>query len=1510
MKRALLEKRLRGEGRQSNSIPRRTQPGPAPLSFAQQRLWFLDQLMPGSSSYNETSTFRVEAALDPAVLERSLNEIVRRHEALRTTFRIIDGEPRQVIAPSLRLSMPLIDLTEMPREEREAEIARLALEQTYAPFDLSRDPLVRVALVRCSEQEFVFMLTMHHIVCDGWSMDVFFCELTALYGAFAMGQASPLPELPIQYADFAVWQREWLSGEVLDEQLSYWKRQLANLPVLQLPADRQRPAVPSFRGARREIEIRDPELGRLTALTQREGTTLFITLLAAFAELLHRYTGQDDIVIGAPIANRNREELEGLIGFFVNTLVMRIDVSGDPTFREALRRAKQVALAAYAHQDVPFEKLVEELRPERDVSRNPLFQVTFQLLSGPPSTGAEPAEELPPAPQVELGTAKFDLRFDLLETPGGLNGQFEYSTDLFEDDTIARLAANFHVLIAAIAAHPDRRLSELPLLSVSEQARLLDEWNATARAYSRDRCVHQLVADQARRDPSAIAVVQQDRSLTYSELNRRAGQIARHLLDRGVGGDSLVAVCLERSLELVIAVLGVLKAGAAYVPLDPAYPRERLAFMLADTKTPVVLTVRRFLDKLPEGGFERVCLDEAPADGPALADSECDSALSTSSRAYVIYTSGSTGTPRGVEIEHGGLLNLVAWHHRAYSVTHEDRATLIASPAFDASVWEIWPYLARGASLHIPGEATLASPPGLVRWLTAERITLCFLPTPLAEAVLELSWTGGVRLRGLLTGGDRLQHWPRSGLPFSVFNHYGPTEDTVVTTCAPLLAGGSAGEPPLGRPISNKRVYVLDAHLQPVPIGVPGELHISGDGLARGYLNRPELTAEKFIPHPFDPREGARLYRTGDLVRWRADGNLEFLGRTDDQVKIRGFRIELGEIESNLRQHPAVREAVIVAREEAYGEKRVVAYVVPDARGAGAMEGLASSDQVAQWRKVFDQTMSEAAPPHDGAFHIAGWNSSYTGLPIPEAEMREQVEHASQRILQLRPRRVLEIGCGTGLLLFRIAPHCDEYVGTDFSRVSLDHVRRQLAPRGLTNVTLLERTADDFELISRRAFDVVVLNSVVQYFSDAEYLLRVLEGAVETTRDGGYVFVGDIRGLPLLKAFRTAVELHRAPDGMLARELRQRIERRLHSEEELLVDPALFLALGQRISRVGGIEVQLKRGRFHNELTRYRYDCVLTAGPAAGAPEPPSLDWAEVRSLTTVRDLVRECGLDALAITRVPNARVETDVRAADLLWSDDCPLTVGEIKRSLNKLKRDGVDPHDFWALEKELDCHVSISWSGHGAGPEYDVLFRRHTEALSPAAAVPARSAAPNWSAWTNNPLQAQLVEKLTPALKDYLRSRLPEYMVPAAVVLLNSLPLTPNGKVDRRALPLPDQARSRADGASGAPRNELERKIAGVWREVLGMPAVGVDDNFFDLGGHSMMLYRLHVRLRDVIAAEFSIIDLFRYPTVGSLAKFLTAQEEGVPAADFTERAAKQREAIVRVRKQLQARSAHHG
>ena len=914
--------------------------GNLPLSLTQTNL-FLDQLEPNNAVYNIPIAYRLTGKLNVTALEESIRKIANRHESLRTTFTSINGEPQELIAPDINFNLPIIDLVELPETEIKIEVQNLIQSEFKSTFHLETDLLFRIKLLRIAREEHILLVTMHQIIFDDWSLGVFQEELTRLYQAFCTNQPSPFPELPIQYHDFALWQKKCLTSEILASQLDYWKKQLGGqLPVLDLPTDYPRPAIQTSSGKQQFLVLSPPLTAELKTLSQRAGVTLLMTILAAFQILLYRYSGQEDIIVGTLIPGRKPVETEGLIGLFANTLALRTNLAGNPSFRELLERVRQVALGADAHQDLPFEKLIEELQPERDLSRSRLFQVMFVLENTPQFTCKLPNLTLSTL-EVDKSTAKFDLTLRLTENTAGIKAIWEYNTDLFNSGTITRMTGHFQTLLAGIVANPSQSIAQLPLLTEAELHQLLVEWNNTKTDYPQDKCIHQLFEEQVARTPDAVAVVFENQSLTYRELNNSANQLAHYLQKLGVKPEVLVGICLERSLEMIVGILGILKAGGAYVPLDPNYPKERLAHLLSDSQILVLLTQEHLVSKLPENQAQVVKLNNDWGIISKESDENPVSGVQPENLTYIIYTSGSTGLPKGVMIEHRSVLNLLTGLDQNIYTQYFNsplRVSVNGSLSFDTSVKQLIQIL-KGHTLEIVPEELRFDGDRLLSYLGEHQVDV-FDCTP---SQLELLIRAGLLTKSksvpkaILVGGEPINETTWQILAQAKYIHfydvYGPTECTVDATVCDLRWFNL--KPVIGRPITNTEIYILDQYLQPVPIGIPGELHIGGDGLARGYLNRPELTAEKFIPNPFKKSKvksqklkSDRLYKTGDLARYLPDGNIEFIGRIDNQVKIRGFRIELGEIESALNQYPDVRETVVIAREDVPGDKRLVAYVV------------------------------------------------------------------------------------------------------------------------------------------------------------------------------------------------------------------------------------------------------------------------------------------------------------------------------------------------------------------------------------------------------------------------------------------------------------------------------------------------------------------------------------------------------------------------------------------------------
>ncbi|MBB1245413.1 amino acid adenylation domain-containing protein, partial [Streptomyces durbertensis] len=1462
-------------------------PERVPLSSAQRRLWFLNRLDGPNSTYNIPLALRLHGTPDVEALRLALADLVRRHETLRTVYPSLAGEPYQHVLPADEVEPRLLT-----RTVDGDELADRLAEEAGHEFDVTTEAPLRATLFTLAPDEHVLLLLLHHIAGDGWSMAPFLRDLSLAYAARVEGAAPDWPPLPVQYADYTLWQERTLGAaddpdSLRGRQLAYWSRQLADLPErLELPTDHHRPATAAHRGRTVPFTLPPAVHRDLSELARSCDASLFMVLHAAFGALLTRMGAGTDIPVGTPIAGRTDEALDDLVGFFVNTLVLRTDTSGDPSFRELVARARTTDLDAYAHQELPFDKLVETLNPQRSLSRNPLFQVllAFQSMSEaqPALSGLEVRTE-----PVRVGFAKFDLALAVAEerhADGGrsLRGDWEYDTDLFERATVEALGRRLVALLEAVAADPDQPIGRLPVLVDDERERVLDFWNDTDRPGPDDPTWPELFERRVAARPEAVALVTEEGELSYAELNSRANQLARVLVGRGVGPEQVVAVALPRSVELIVSVLAVLKTGAAYLPVDPEYPGERIAYLLDDGSPALVLTDADIADRLP-GPVPRLLVADAATAGAAasgadanLTDGERIAPAHPLNPAYVIYTSGSTGRPKGVPVPHRSVASVLVPLIDEFGLGPGSRVLQFASISFDAALWEITLGLLSGAALVVAPADRLRPGPELAELLADTGTTFVTLP-PTALAVLAdgaLPPGTDLVVAGEATAPDQVARWS-SGR--RMFNAYGPTEAAVCATMSAPLAG--AVVPPIGRPITNARTYVLDDHLQPVPPGVVGELYLAGGGLARGYRGRPGLTAERFVADPFG-EPGARMYRTGDLARWTPGGQLEFAGRVDHQVKVRGYRIEPGEVEAALAEHPAVERATVLAVDH-QGDRRLVGYLVATRSGAERDEPRESA-QLASWQETYDEHY--AALEGTLGEDFTGWNSSYTGAPIPRAEMCDWREASVAAVRALRPRRVLEIGCGSGLILAPVAPECEAYWGTDISPAVINRLRAQIAERpDLADIVELRaRPAHDLSGLPRGYFDTVVLNSVVQYFPNAEYLNDVLAGVLELLAPGGSVYIGDVRNRRTLETFRTAVELRRAGPFASDDAVRRAVAQSTAGEPELLVDPDFFTLLGDTLPSVTGVGVTVRRGRYHNEMSRHRYDVVLrTGGARASAPLERTVVWGgEVSGLQALAELLADHRPERLRVSRVPNLRLTGENTARHALGEAGAGVALGR----LDAPPPDSLpDPEEFHALAERLGYRAAVTWSADpsaeaGAPGALDVvLVASGTELSDPAVDACRPVAAPGTSLGplTNDPARAGDAGELASAVREHAERLLPAHMVPAALVVLDELPLTPNGKIDRAALPAPDWS---TDATGAAPRDRREEILCSLFAEVLGLPGVGIDRDFFELGGHSLLATRLLSRVRTVLGTELAVRDLFEAPTVAELATVL-GDKQGV-------------------------------
>ncbi|WP_406729844.1 amino acid adenylation domain-containing protein [Streptomyces sp. GD-15H] len=1319
---------------------------------------------------------------------------------------------------------------------------------------------------------------------------------------------------------------------------AFWREELrAVAPADPLPVESRTPAgdeaaeesadAPvTVRYEQVSVVLDERETAALRAVGRDHELTLTTLVQGAWAFLLSRYQNSDDVVMGVTTPGRPAE-LPGardMVGLLINTLPLRVQVPPATGWAAWMRDLQQT----YARiQEYEYSPLVRVQQWSGIGSGESLFDsVVLVEDEAEDDVRAGHGGALRMTRVREESHAAYPL--SLVATPGErLTLTLHYDTRRFEAPTIERAAGHLRRIVAELVARPHARTGELALLAPAEFAQLVHEWNDTDTPYSQDRCIHELFEEQAERAPDALALLFQDERWTYREVNERANQVAHRLKSLGVERGDQVAILMERCAEMVPALLGILKAGAVYVPLDVNAPVKRWHWIIDALKATCVLTqhslVPRLLSADPLPDLAHIlCLDPAddapglPADSPyTLHTANAVAAMprdnlprqgTAQDPAYVIFTSGSTGTPKGVSVTHAPAVNLIEWVNTTFDIGPDDRVLFVTALTFDLSVYDVFGILAAGGSIRVATSEEIQEPAALLRRLAEEPITFWdSAPAALMQLVPLLPTdSDGTHevvsrsLRLIFMSGDWIPvHSPdlmRSVFPaVQVVGLGGATEATVWSNFFPVTDVDPAWKSiPYGKPIQNARYYVLDESLRPCPLDVPGDLYIGGPCLSSGYANEPELTASKYLPSPFAGTPGERLYKTGDMARWRPDGNLEFLGRTDSQVKIRGYRIELGEIDNTLTEHPVVQDAATIVREDRTGDRSLVSYVVLDPQRARSTvqedEDALSDKRIERWREVYDSFDADAAKDSEDGNNFSGWNSSFTGLPIPLEEMRAWQEDTVRLIRGYEPRAVLEIGCGTGLLLFPLAAECRRYYGTDFSTAALDSVRNRLGsrPELKDSVILHRREADALGDLELEPVDTVVVNSVVQYFPDIDYLVSVLDEALSRISDGGRIIVGDVRSFPLLDAFHAAVEAERAPDDTTRLQLWQRVQQRVRQEEELTLDPAFFHDWAARTGRICRVEIRPKGGRHLNEMSMFRYQAVLHIGePVPGAattaaPDCPAYDWTTDRLTTAaLRELLAD-GPDRLRLRNVPNARVEDAVRTLRWLKGGSGLETV-EAWRAQDR-PVDGVDPEDLRELAEQSGYLAVPDWSRHGSDGGYGVLLTRFGIEPAPDAAEFVSPPEPeaesrDWSEYANQPLKAEIQHLVVPQLHAYLAERLPGYMVPSDLVPLDALPITSSGKLDRRALLLP-QASGTTGPTAGLPaRNTTEALLVSMWEQILDRSPIGVLDNFFELGGHSLLAVQLVARIRQVFSLEVPVRLFFDLPTIAEVAREVRRRQE---------------------------------
>ncbi|SCE78278.1 non-ribosomal peptide synthetase [Micromonospora mirobrigensis] len=1494
-----------------------------PMTPTQQGVMFGSDFGGKPGLFHVQVELRIEHELRVDAFRESWRLVADRHSALRTGFRDLRGRrPSQVVRPGVDVPLVLADWRGLTAEEQRDRLAAHRRQDLADGFDLTDAPLWRLHVARLDENLYQVLWSLHYIVLDEPSQAIVLREVEAYYAQLTGGDPARLPE-PTPFEEHV----RRLDGLDLAEAERFWSAELAEVAAaVPLPVERKAGA-PADQAAdsgydQRVLLLDEERTDRLRQVAERYGLSLATVARGCWALLLSRYAGTDDVVVGVTVPGRSGDlpGVERMVGLLINTLPLRVRVPGASPWAEWMRGLQDRYAELHRHEHTPLLSIQQWSRVG---SGNPLFETVLSVDEAEPAPGGA----LTMTRVREETRAPYPLR--VVVAPGNqVTITVHFDTARFGGATVEAMLAHLDRLHADLVRLPDARLGQLSMLTDVEHTRLVREWNDTDRPYSRETLIHQLFEQQVRRTPDATALLFGDRSWTYAELNRQANRIAHHLVELGVGPGSHVAILMERAAEMVPALLGILKAGGIYVPLQASAPVKRWHWILDSLDIGCVLTQRELVpallraDPLPRLAH-LVCLDDAGADdeplpahpyrlhGPAdLAErSPADLPPRGTSQdlAYIIFTSGSTGTPKGVMVAHHAAVNLIEWVNQTFAVGPDDRMLFITSLSFDLSVYDVFGILAAGGSIRLASGPDIQEPTRLLTMMATEPITFWdSAPAALMQLVPFLPPSGAgadavvsTSLRLIFMSGDWIPvnspEIMKAAFPnVQVVGLGGATEATVWSNFFPIHQVDPGWTSiPYGRPIQNARYYILDRNLQPCPVDVPGDLYIAGDCLSLGYAGDPGLTAGKYLASPFDHEPGLRIYRTGDMARWRADGNMEFLGRTDSQVKIRGYRIELGEIDTVLSRHPVVQTAATLVRQDQPGGASLISYLVLDPLNAQAAvrgeETALLDDRLSHWQQVYDSfDQLEVAPTEDGADY-SGWTSSYTGQAIPLDEMEAWRQDTLALVRSYRPQELLEIGCGTGLLLFPLAEGCRRYHGTDFSGAVLDSVRRRLdtMPQLRDSVTLSQRTADELADLPAAAVDTVLVNSVVQYFPDVNYLLRVLDGALDRVAPGGRIIVGDVRSLPLLEAFHADIELSRAVDGTTRQQIWQRVRQRVQQEKELTLDPDLFRRWAARTGRISRVEIRPKRGHHRNELTLFRYQVVLHVGEPLPTDDPPvtrTEDWtAAGLTLPALRETLERERPDRLRLREVPNARVAGAVHGLRWLKGESSVDTVDEWRAQ--DPAGAGVDPEDVRELAEQAGYTATVSWAGHGPDGGYTVLLER--AGVEPVGFDPEERVEPravddgDWQRWANHPLRAEIEELLVPQVKAYLRERLPDYMVPADFVVLDALPVTSSGKLDRRALPLPGAAPATGSAGYLPTRSTTEALLVSIYEQVLSRSPIGIRDDFFSLGGHSLLAVQLSARIRQVFSVDLPVHSFFDLPTIARLAPELQRlQDEQQP------------------------------
>lgn len=1456
------------------------------LSFAQKRLWFFEELFPNKAVYNMPCAFIIHEQININILNEAINRIIQRHSILKANFFLKDGIPYQKINNDAKLKIKVIDLKNEKKDQKKQKALALAAKLAAKPFSLANDLLMRASLFLLNDSQQLLFISMHHLIGDGWSLGILLNELITTYHSLLNNPNISAPKLRINYSDYVQWQNEIYSVGKLDNEINYWKKQLdCDFNLLELPFDKKRKKTPSFKGKRCQITIPEATYKKLNLLTHENQSTMFVLLMSAFKTLLYRYTNTNDLIIGTPVANRNTRDIEPLIGLFVNTLAIRSYISSAQTFNSVLQSEKSTIFDAYKHQNLPFEKLVQILKPNRNLNISPLFNVMFVFQNFNFLKSNFSGANLTPH-EIHNGTSKFDILLSLASLKDEISGFIEYDCSLFNEDTIKRLIASFNMLLIQIADNPDKKISDYNILSATDINKITKKWNKPITQPAETKCVHEIFEEMVTKFPNEKAVSFENIDITYDMLNKKANQLAKFMISKGVGPENIIGILLDYKMEMIIAIIAILKLGSAYLPIDTTCPQHRLEFIINNAKIKTLLTDNHLLPKITGLSVNSICLDASSEQINSEDHQNINISVSPKNLAYVIYTSGTTGNPKGVLIPHNNIINLFECNKADFNFNQKDIIPLFHSYAFDFSVWEIFSALLHGGQLIIIPPTIRKSPLDFHSLLIKKNITVLNQTPSAFNTLIQIEKNASKPLKNLrliVFGGETLNFgslktWfeiHKENAP-QLINMYGITEVTVHTSIYKIKKSDVVNSinSIVGCPLNNTNIFILDQNLEISPIGVINEIYVGGNGLARGYLNNNELTNERFIIHP---ALNIRLYKSGDYGRYNNDGKVEFIGRKDSQIKIRGFRVELAEIETAINKHPMVSHSCIALKTISKENKSLAAYIV--ASNSKIIKNniedlqLIEEKQVTNWNMVFNDYYSiNASNKNPPSFNTTGWISSYTNKPIPSHHMTEWVNTITNRILSYKPTRVFEIGFGTGMLISKIAPTCQIYDAIDNSQQAVDFVAQNLVSNkkyNLSHVNLCQASGLDFELNNSQDYDCIIINSVIQYFPSLEYLTKIIEKIIPHIKNG-IIVLGDIRSYPLMIEFYISLLLKKKIKTESIPELKKFVSEYQEKEKELFIHPEFFYYLQNEFSKISAVNIFHKTGTYKNEMNLFRYDVVLKIGQNESFLIDNTISWNANSKVDDIFKILDKNKYDTVILTQIPNKRTYNYHLLAEKIKLPEAEASKNEFKcfyETKNPIAL--YEPNDFKILEQKTAYITNPIYYKLDSPGYFDILLSRKDTHSDRFYAITPTFSKNNFS---NTPLKNKTDRYIIDSIKTFLQNILPDYMLPAHYFIIDDIPRTNNGKIAYDRLPDIHEKRSIVSTKFEPPHSETEKAVLNIFSNILNIQKIGVHDSFFELGGHSLLAVQLIFSLRKKLGINIPLQLIMKSATIKSLANYI--------------------------------------